>query len=834
MAATDKNFIVKNTLEARRGVSSDSDVNVTGDITATGTVTGATLSGNLAATNLTGNIDSDRITQVDASKLVGGVDSDRISKLDASKVQNLPASTDSAATQAMIDSSLGVFDAHDSAAVQGQIDARVTQSFINNLNVDAETLGGNDSSYFTNASNISTGTVSIDRLPTIVLTTNTSGNYVQSTTAGGGIKALSAAGEGVDQTISVDSGFVTGLFTGGDGISYSTGTISLDPTDSATFENITAKNKLSIFDSANGVEVAKLEGDIDQGLTIHSHAHATDGGIRFVIHDTQDSDYLIISQPTGISVVNRRIRNVGAPIQDLDAATKSYVDGVTQGLAIRDPAKAATTAALTSTNAITAISYDSGALGFGAFIDITAPAGTGQALDSIDGFALSTGDRIMIKDETGGNLPFNGIYTWDSARRITRATDMDSGSEFNGGEFVFVQEGNINGGNGFSQKDNVTVVGDSAVHFVQFSGAGQIITGDGISKVGNTLSVDLAATSGLEFTSGELRVDVDASTMEISGSGVNLKDGVVTTDKFNTAGGTGVTLTNIATNASETFSTAGLRNQLENGEFKVYTKTIGDSDTKALVDSGYVQPLARAAIVAGANINYDSGTGVISGAASYGDANVTALVDSAYVQPLARAALVAGTNVTFDSGSGRVDLPASVAITTGLTVGGNTVLTTADEGDGNGIDADTLDGQQGSAYLRSDAADAYTSGTLTFNNGTTLTAADGATVNFSMADGTAPFTVTSTTNVPNLNASSLSGVAVGSFLRSDASDAFTSGTLTFNNGTTVAFENATSTAPFTVASTTVVTNLNADRLDGQHGTYYRIDILDSTGTTLNV
>ena len=471
MAATDKNFIVKNTLEARRGVSSDSDVNVTGDITATGTVTGATLSGSLAATNLTGNIDSDRITQVDASKLVGGVDSDRISKLDASKVQNLPASTDSAATQAMIDSSLGVFDAHDSAAVQGQIDARVTQSFINNLNVDAETLGGNDSSYFTNASNISTGTVSIDRLPTITLTTNTSGNYVQSTTAGGGIKALSAAGEGVDQTISVDSGFVTGLFTGGDGISYSTGTISLDPTDSATFENITAKNKLSIFDSANGVEVAKLEGDIDQGLTIHSHAHATDGGIRFVIHDTQDSDYLIISQPTGISVVNRRIRNVGAPIQDLDAATKSYVDGVTQGLAIRDPAKAATTAALTSTNAITAISYDSGALGFGAFIDITAPAGTGQALDSIDGFALSTGDRIMIKDETGGNLPFNGIYTWDSARRITRATDMDSGSEFNGGEFVFVQEGNINGGNGFSQKDNVTVVGDSAVHFVQFSGA---------------------------------------------------------------------------------------------------------------------------------------------------------------------------------------------------------------------------------------------------------------------------------------------------------------------------------------------------------------------------
>ena len=110
-----------------------------------------------------------------------------------------------------------------------------------------------------------------------------------------------------------------------------------------------------------------------------------------------------------------------------------------------------------------------------------------------------------------------------------------------------------------------------------------------------------------------------------------------------------------------------------------------------------------------------------------------------------------------------------------------------------------------------------------------------------MADGTAPFTVTSTTNVPNLNASSLSGLASTAFLRSGATDAYTSGTLTFNSGTTltaaagatVNFSNTTGTAPFTVASTTVVSNLNADQLDGQHGAYYRVNILDSAGTTLN-
>ena len=39
---------------------------------------------------------------------------------------------------------------------------------------------------------------------------------------------------------------------------------------------------------------------------------------------------------------------------------------------------------------------------------------------------------------------------------------------------------------------------------------------------------------------------------------------------------------------------------------------------------------------------------------------------------------------------------------------GNTILTTADEGSGNGLDADTLDGVEGSSYLRSDATDTFT------------------------------------------------------------------------------------------------------------------------------
>lgn len=75
-----------------------------------------------------------------------------------------------------------------------------------------------------------------------------------------------------------------------------------------------------------------------------------------------------------------------------------------------------------------------------------------------------------------------------------------------------------------------------------------------------------------------------------------------------------------------------------------------------------------------------------------------------------------------------------------------------------------------------------------------------------------------TTN-STVDADTLGGVAGGSFVRSDAADTI-SGILTFN--ARPAFNGGTSgsTSPFTVDSTQVVANLNADLLDGQQGSYY--------------
>lgn len=114
-----------------------------------------------------------------------------------------------------------------------------------------------------------------------------------------------------------------------------------------------------------------------------------------------------------------------------------------------------------------------------------------------------------------------------------------------------------------------------------------------------------------------------------------------------------------------------------------------------------------------------------------------------------------------------------------LKVGTSTVWHTGNDGSASGLDADTLDGIQASAFLRSDTSDTHTGGTLTFN---TRPVFNGGT-----SGSLPPFTVDSTFKVTNLNADLLDGIDVGSLLRSDTSDQFTSGTLTFNDNTKIGF-----------------------------------------------
>ena len=242
-----------------------------------------------------------------------------------------------------------------------------------------------------------------------------------------------------------------------------------------------------------------------------------------------DTNGNITLDPNGSGVVDvntSRISNVTDPTQAQDAATKSYVDATSSGLDVKSACLYATTAALP------AVTYANGSSGVGA----TLTANANAAL-SVDGGSPSVDDRILVKDQAAQAQ--NGIYTVTATGSgsavfvLTRATDYDTTSDIKDGTFTFVQQGTANADNGYVMTTNGDItVGTTAVAFDQFSGAGQITAGAGLTKTGNT--IDIGAGTGITVNANDIQV----ATNYAGGTSI-VSLGTVTTGAWNaTAVGT--------------------------------------------------------------------------------------------------------------------------------------------------------------------------------------------------------------------------------------------------------------------------------------------------------
>jgi len=254
-------------------------------------------------------------------------------------------------------------------------------------------------------------------------------------------------------------------------------------------------------------------------------------GNNFITNNILGSDLTITSTgnltlaPTGnITVNNRYITNLADPVQDQDAATKYYVDSVAQGL---DPKASVVYATAT---ALPAYTYNNGILGVGATITANAIGAL-----NIDGFTPTANSRVLIKNETLTNAPYNGIYVVtvagnaSAAFQLIRSTDFDIGAEVPSA-FVFVESGIVNADVGYVCTTNSPVImGTTAITWTQFSGAG--------SYTANT-------SAGLSLTGSVFNAKVDNNTTAFDGGGnISVKASAnLTTPNIGAATGTSLSV----------------------------------------------------------------------------------------------------------------------------------------------------------------------------------------------------------------------------------------------------------------------------------------------------
>lgn len=269
------------------------------------------------------------------------------------------------------------------------------------------------------------------------------------------------------------------------------------------------------------------------------------------------SDNILIQQPIDMNA--KALSNLAAPSADSDAATKAYVDALAQGLSWKDVVRSATTAALPS---------------YSASLGVLTASSNG-ALAAQDGVTLVVNDRLLVKNETAGNAPNNGIYVVTQVGNggapfiLTRASDANTAAELQAAVVSIGSEASTLAGNIYYENLTIATINVSNVGFIIIVSAIPYTFGNGLQVISSVVSVknsdaSIAVAAGgisvlkdsagaLSVSGSGLAVAVDNSTIAISSNQVIVKAG-------------GISNTQVSASAAIAYSKLALSNSIVNAD----------------------------------------------------------------------------------------------------------------------------------------------------------------------------------------------------------------------------------------------------------------------------
>ena len=218
---------------------------------------------------------------------------------------------------------------------------------------------------------------------------------------------------------------------------------------------------------------------------------AIDHGGLSGLADDDHTQYLLIDGTRAMSgtldMNGNPILISAAPTLAAHAVNKAYADAVAAGLRPKGNVEVASTANVSVASA---------------------PA-------AIDGITLTSGDRVLLKDQTDAKE--NGIYVFNgAAAAMTRSEDQDNdplAEIVNGVLIPQVLQGTVNAlipffissvGTGV---DGMHTIGVDNIVWDVFTSPTQLQAGNGIDITSNNITVDIASLSGLKFVTGQLAIE---------------------------------------------------------------------------------------------------------------------------------------------------------------------------------------------------------------------------------------------------------------------------------------------------------------------------------------